>query len=321
MTRRTRSITIRVALAIGTAALLALGPLAATTATAAANTDRLNPGEQLNPDDRLISPNGEFVLVMQGDGNLVEYAPGNRAVWATGTSSSGSIAMMQTDGNFVVIAPGNHPVWASGSGNHPNSDLELQNDGNIVVYAPGHVPVWASGTQVGPTALTDRIVTIANNEAGNPNHNHETTPANCNYYSGQLGSGTPCANGWRAEEWCADFARWVWGSAGADVSGLSAMANSFENHNWHGGTAGIAPGDVVGYTFGGDSGDDHVGVVVAVGSGTMTTIEGNYSDRVEARSVSLSDPSISGYYGSRHLLADLGVLDVAGESGAFMEPT
>jgi len=43
----------------------------------------------------LVSPNGEFVLIMQGNGNLVEYAPGNRPVWATGTNRGGSIARMQ----------------------------------------------------------------------------------------------------------------------------------------------------------------------------------------------------------------------------------
>jgi hypothetical protein len=38
--------------------------------------------------------------------------------------------------------------------------------------------------------LGDRIATIANNEANNPGHNHETG-SNCNYYSGQLGVGAP----------------------------------------------------------------------------------------------------------------------------------
>lgn len=46
-------------------ALFAGAPIAAATA----DTDRLNPGEQLNSGERLISPNGQYVMIMQSDGN------------------------------------------------------------------------------------------------------------------------------------------------------------------------------------------------------------------------------------------------------------
>jgi hypothetical protein len=206
--------------AVAVGAALTVLPLFGGSAYAAANTDRLNPPEQLNSGERLISPNGEFVLIMQSDGNLVEYAPGNRPVWATGTNRPNSIALMQTDGNLVVIAPGNVPVWATGTSGNAGADTELQSDGNVVVYATGHIARWASGTQVGGTSVRDRIAAIATNEAGNPNHNHETG-TNCNFYSGALGTGPACGNNWRAEEWCADFAHWVlaWVAAqGAELS-------------------------------------------------------------------------------------------------------
>ncbi len=107
--------------------------------------DRLLPNEQLGVDQRLVSPNGRFTLVMQKDGNLVEYAGGNRAVWASGTSTPQSIVRMQDDGNLVVIAPGNKPVWATGTEGNRNATLELQDDGNVVVYAQGHRAVWSTG--------------------------------------------------------------------------------------------------------------------------------------------------------------------------------
>jgi hypothetical protein len=122
----------------------------AGTAVAAANTDRLNPGETLGANQRLVSPDGQYVLVMQGDGNLVEYAPGNRPIWATGTNRAGSGVEMQGDGNLVVYAPGHVPVWASGTGGVPNLHLEVQSDGNQVLYTSGHVARWASGN------ITDR---------------------------------------------------------------------------------------------------------------------------------------------------------------------
>src|SRR5690349_15684670 len=124
---------------------LGLLPLTAVPAQAAAGSYRLANGEQLGSGARLVSPNGQFVLTMQSDGNLVEYAAGNRPVWATGTNRAGSITRMQSDGNVVVVAPGNAAVWATGTNGNPNATLEVQDDGNVVVYAAGHVARWATG--------------------------------------------------------------------------------------------------------------------------------------------------------------------------------
>jgi len=282
------------------AVAIALGLLHATagTAEAAAGTDRLNPGETLGAGARLVSANGQFVLTMQSDGNLVEYAAGNRAVWATGTARGGSVARMQTDGNLVVIAPGNVPVWATGTSGNPNATLEVQNDGNIVVYATGHIARWASG---GRSSLGDRIASIARGEAANPARNRERGN-NCNFYSGDLGAGTACGGRWAAEAWCADFARWVWRQAGANTGGLTAGAISFQRYGtahgtWHAGSAldGVQPGDVIGHNFGGATSNDHVGVVVAVSPTTVTTVDGNYANAVTTRTLKRGTTSVSGY--------------------------
>jgi hypothetical protein len=54
-------------------------------------------------------------LVMQNDGDLVLYAPGPAAEWASDTSSSsGADLVMQNDGNLVVYAPGGKALWATG---------------------------------------------------------------------------------------------------------------------------------------------------------------------------------------------------------------
>ncbi|MGW5657584.1 hypothetical protein [Streptomyces humi] len=135
----------------GATAVHRLEPSAATpaapgvgTAAATQYRGRLLPGGRLNPGDRLVSPNGLNVLVMQQDGNLVETIPRGRVVWQSGTHDPYSVLFMQNDGNLVVVAPGNRPVWASGTARRPGSDLELQDDRNLVVYAPGHVAVWAN---------------------------------------------------------------------------------------------------------------------------------------------------------------------------------
>ena len=111
-------------------------------ATAAAVS--LGVGEQLGPSEQISSPNGQYALIMQTDGNVVERAQGNRPVWSSTTSEGNSILRMQSDGNLVVIAPGNRPVWSTNTAGNPGSDLELQDDGNLVVYAQGHRAVWTS---------------------------------------------------------------------------------------------------------------------------------------------------------------------------------
>jgi len=67
---------------------------------------------------------------------------------------------------------------------------------------------------------------------------------------------------------------------------------------WTGGAAldGVRPDDVIGYRF--DTGislDDHVGIVVTVNGGTISTIEGNYSNGVRHNTVARGNAEISGY--------------------------
>jgi hypothetical protein len=104
----------------------------------------LNAGERLAPGEQLTSANGRYSLVMQEDGNLVEYDSGV-PVWSSGTDVPGSDFEAQADGNFVVYAPGHVAEWATGTSS-PGSVLTIQDDRNLVVYAPGNVPVWMSDT-------------------------------------------------------------------------------------------------------------------------------------------------------------------------------
>jgi len=53
------------------------------------------------------------------------------------------------------------------------------------------------------------IASVATAELNNSSHNHEVGGYNCNYYSAVLGvGGTGSSNGWRTEQWCADFGTW-----------------------------------------------------------------------------------------------------------------
>jgi hypothetical protein len=126
--------------------LILLGAfLTSNSADAAAGGNQLLPDETLHAGQSITG--GGDALTMQGDGNLVLYAPGNTAIWATNTSGhSGAWVIMQTDGNLVVVAPNGTPLWATGTNGHSGAELTLQSDGNAVIYAPGNAAVWASNT-------------------------------------------------------------------------------------------------------------------------------------------------------------------------------
>ncbi len=71
-----------------------------------------------------------------------------------------------------------------------------------------------AGPKLSP--LQSRIVSIAESQVG-----YRTDPSNtyCNRFSAYWGAGTAdCGPGLRSEEWCADFAAWVWQKAGALVT-------------------------------------------------------------------------------------------------------
>lgn len=110
--------------------------------------------------------------------------------------------------------------------------------------------------QISP--LRARIVAVAESQVG-----YTTDPAGtyCNKYSAYWYSGTAdCGNDNLDEEWCADFAAWVWQQAGVAVTyryvngDLNSSAASFyewgmANGTWHPLGSGYVPqpGDVAVY--------------------------------------------------------------------------
>jgi hypothetical protein len=122
--------------------------------SASAAATFLTGGGRLNSCQSLSSPNGQFVLSMQCDGNLVLIAPGNRPIWPSNTNRwPGSDLEMQGDGNAVVYSTGHIARWASGTSGHPGSVLAVQDDGNLVVVGPGNQPLWATNT-AGATSVS-----------------------------------------------------------------------------------------------------------------------------------------------------------------------
>jgi hypothetical protein len=110
------------------------------------------------------------------------------------------------------------------------------------------------------------------------------------------------------EEWCADFASWVWKDAGAafgpsgtgEASTGNMIKQSKEMGSWK--SDDPQPGDMVLFDWGGGrgSGDDeglvdHVAIVDRVENGKVYTIGGNQSDALTAGEYALDDKQILGY--------------------------
>ncbi len=104
----------------------------------------LVPGSHLNAGHSITSPDEQYRLSMQADGNLVVYNSVGTGVWETGTIASGSYLAMQADGNLVVYNASGAPLWASNTAGNPGAYLVLGDDGELVVDSPSGEPLWAA---------------------------------------------------------------------------------------------------------------------------------------------------------------------------------
>ncbi|MFE3524823.1 hypothetical protein ACFXOD_24885 [Streptomyces sp. NPDC059161] len=135
--------TIKMLIAGAAAAAAVVG----VAGTASANTtNALSRGETLYAGDSIIGTTGSstwFQLIMQPDGNLVEYrwdgdptegAQSRKVCWASNSNGSGANhATYQGDGNFVVYTPDGHAAWASDSMGGAGSTVDINSRGFLYV--------------------------------------------------------------------------------------------------------------------------------------------------------------------------------------------
>jgi hypothetical protein len=110
-------------------------------------TDRLLPGQRLQPGQHLRSAQGHHELVMQFDGNLV-FKRAGVVRWGSGTAGNpGAYAQMQTDGNFVVYT-GTTALWSSRSWATAADRLVLHEELGPVLLGPNQQVFWRA--EAGP---------------------------------------------------------------------------------------------------------------------------------------------------------------------------
>jgi len=106
----------------------------------------LNAGQSLSTNQMLVSSDGRFKLIMQGDGNLVLYSP-NRPLWWTSTNGKPVVLFaVQGDGNLVLYDSQYKYYWATMTQGRGGTTLVMQNDGNLVLYDPQFRPIWNTQT-------------------------------------------------------------------------------------------------------------------------------------------------------------------------------
>jgi len=129
---------------------LAASPLTAASLVGGNTLSSTGPHTGLSYGQAIDSPNEQFFLEMQPDGNLVEYEINNGAVsvpWSSGTFGHGvSFLTLQTDGNLVVYQynNGGGPIWASGTSGDGDSTLTLSNNGDLQLVDSSGTVTWTN---------------------------------------------------------------------------------------------------------------------------------------------------------------------------------
>ena len=110
----------------------------------------------------------------------------------------------------------------------------------------------------------------------------------------------------KAQEWCADFVRWVLKKVGAEdlfpvSSYVPTVANwydkkgQYKNSKAYGGSYIPQAGDLILFDYNRNTTSDHIGIVEKVADGKVYTIEGNKDNMVKKCIYSLSDKDIRAY--------------------------
>ncbi len=158
----------------------------------------------------------------------------------------------------------------------------------------------APTTTKAPATVTDqanKIASIAKGEIGVKESGTNNVKYNTWFY-GQKVSGS-------SYPWCGAFISWCANQAGVSTNVIPKAASAsqykaffVDQGRYYKYSSGYTPkpGDLVFIDWGGKHGSiDHVGIVVSCEGGYITTVEGNYSDKVASNTYKLNSGKIVGY--------------------------
>ena len=131
------------------------------------DTSKLEVSHTLESGQKLISQNGNYVLNMQRDGNLVVYykkaTSGWGPLWSSKTAGKGSSPYklrLQSDNHLVIYDNSPAAIWSTsvfigkdGQQWEKAGFAVMQNDGNFVVYDGNNAIMWETATDGGTTGI------------------------------------------------------------------------------------------------------------------------------------------------------------------------
>lgn len=130
-----------------------------TNGTETWSTNQARTGVRLRAGgERLVSPDGQYLLAMRSDGDLTLSA-GGIVIWHAGVTGAGNWADVQGDGNFVIYTRAGKALWNTGTSGHPGTiTLTVTNNG-AVVLATNRATTWSAADPVDAVAVGDRLLT------------------------------------------------------------------------------------------------------------------------------------------------------------------
>ncbi|WP_220034230.1 peptidoglycan DD-metalloendopeptidase family protein [Curtobacterium sp. MCSS17_008] len=155
-----------------TAVVIAAAGLVATASPAQAATTykgTVKAGTTLQVNDVVTSANGQFRLVMQGDGNLVEYGIGNAVLWASNTPNQyGAVAVVGTDGRLSLVRSGK--LIAQWGTTGVAKDFGVRADGELRMRKTNNNAMWRIKSFQSRVASGGTILpgTVLRSDAGGP---------------------------------------------------------------------------------------------------------------------------------------------------------
>jgi hypothetical protein len=232
-----------------------------------------------------VTPQGVTVVVWRDfDGRLFQDI-GTSGSW--NASETAVVVRQQSTGPQLATFGGSaFVVWANAAGSiyKATGTAGTWTVRGLGVNTAGGAPAVVAWTPIHPTALRGHLVDVAESQMG---YTDPSGQGFCNKFSYYWRVGYSCQTaGNRSEEWCSDFAKWVWAKGGAEVDGnLTPSAASFRlwaiaNHRWHSAKSGYVPkpGDAV--VYGLDPAGTwaaHVAIVVGTTNGLPDVVNGDFN--------------------------------------------
>jgi CHAP domain len=279
----------------------------------------LGPGQELITGQYLVSLDGSQQVALSSLGAVFEAPlvnPGS--VGWTSPVAGGTNLYMNPNGDLELRDTSNHVLWSTLTAHHPGTQLQVLNSGVVQLITPNNLAIWHVSPTTPPvisTALGAKVVSIAESYDQFSKHPVVETPmgSECNPFAKYLGWGTPtytvgsksvsCPAGTRSQSWCADFGTWLWKTAGAVSTGLTAWSYSFVQYGLAHNTFKLGAlnhpqiGDAI--VFGTYNTKDpysgygaHVGFVAAVKGNRIQMVSGNWNEAVVL--TGFFDPTTSG---------------------------